>query len=221
MADIKSETLALAALLQCSQQIERVAYTGYFDEHAVAGLLRAVLVTNPRTVEDIYNPGFLLTGFKQLVESLGSQTTDKTAQNLEITRNAFKLISLELDVEHNKNVFNRLGSEIDRLKTLIADTQKGFMDADPQVVITQANLTEFSNLYQSLISPNFSKLIIYGEERFLSQPENQLRIRALLLAGIRAVVLWRQCGGRRRFLVFRRKAIVECARRGAATGQLN
>ena len=35
MADIKSESIALAALFQCCTQIQRVASTGYFDDNSV------------------------------------------------------------------------------------------------------------------------------------------------------------------------------------------
>lgn len=221
MADIKAETIALAALFQACQQIQRVSYTGYMDDHATACLLRALIVTDPRTVEDIYNPGQLLTGFKQLIESFGSSASDKTAQTIEITKNALKIISLESSIERNRKIFDRMGSEIDRLKSVITESTPDFMTADTSTVLSQENLKEFSSIYQSLISPNFDKLIIYGEERFLRETENQEKIRALLLSAIRAVVLWRQVGGRRRFLIFRRKAILECARKGAATGNLN
>lgn len=221
MADIKAETIALAALFQACQQIQRVAYTGYMDDHAAACLLKALIVTDPQTVEDIYNPGQLLTGFKQLIESFGSSASDKTSQTIEITRNALKVISLEANIERNSKVYNRMGSEIDRLKEVMIQDNPDFMSAEPSTVLTPENLKEFSSIYQSLISPNFDKLIIYGEERFLRESENQEKIRSLLLAAIRAVVLWRQVGGRRRFLIFRRKAILACARKGAATGNLN
>jgi high frequency lysogenization protein len=45
----------------------------------------------------------------------------------------------------------------------------------------------------------------------LENPDNQNLIRALLLAAIRAAVLWRQCGGRRLSLFLRRSALLEAA----------
>ena len=41
----------------------------------------------------------------------------------------------------------------------------------------------------------------------------QHKVRALLLAGIRAVVLWRQLGGSRTQIIFARKKMVELAKR--------
>ncbi len=38
------------------------------------------------------------------------------------------------------------------------------------------------------------------------------RVRALLLAGVRAAVMWRQMGGKRRHILFKRKAILHSAK---------
>jgi high frequency lysogenization protein len=46
----------------------------------------------------------------------------------------------------------------------------------------------------------------------LKDDENQHRIRALLLAGIRAAWLWRQVGGSRWRVLFGRTALLEAAR---------
>jgi high frequency lysogenization protein len=39
----------------------------------------------------------------------------------------------------------------------------------------------------------------------LSNDKNASRIRALLLAGLRSAILWRQCGGTRWSILFNRK----------------
>ena len=53
--------------------------------------------------------------------------------------------------------------------------------------------------------------MVRGEPEYLSQAGNANRIRALLLSGIRAAVLWRQLGGNRLRLLFSRSRIVRCA----------
>lgn len=45
--------------------------------------------------------------------------------------------------------------------------------------------------------------------RFLQQPNNAAKIRALLLAGIRSARLWRQLGGHRWQLVFSRSKLLK------------
>ena len=54
--------------------------------------------------------------------------------------------------------------------------------------------------------------MVRGEQAVLASADSQHMIRALLLAGMRAAVLWRQCGGNRMKLIFQRKALLECSR---------
>ena len=209
MADIKGESIALAALFQCCNQIQRIAKTGYYDDKAMICVIRALLVTDPNTVEDIYNPSDLLPGFRQIAECLEKGEEVKTPQTVETTKLALKLVALAISIEKSSRIYAKLSDEIDGLKKAMGAEGSKFMEGDPNEVIGESTLHTFGALYTSLISPNFSKLLIYGEERFLSQTVNQDRIRSLLLAGIRAVILWRQLGGKRRFLFFRRKDIVQ------------
>lgn len=213
MADIKSETIALAALFQCCTQIQRVATTGYYDEFAAACVMRAVFVTNPKTVEDIYNPQRLKVGFKQLIDSFGKSDISKTADTIVITKMALKIITLANSIERNEKIFLRLSENIDELTDKFLAQEPEFLDegVSNETVLKEENIRNCGHIYQSLISPNFAKLIIYGEERFLRDTSNQDKIRALLLCAIRAVVLWRQVGGRRRYLLFRRKDILQYA----------
>ena len=55
------------------------------------------------------------------------------------------------------------------------------------------------------------KIQVNGNPTCLQQTQTQHKIRALLLAGVRATVLWRQIGGKRRQLMFSRKAMIHQA----------
>ena len=210
MKNIRSESIALAALFQCCTQINRIAHTGYCDEQAVSTVFRALLVTNPKTIEDIYKISELKTGFRGLIEGFSAEgITDNSAN--ELVKLAMQVISLTDRIVRNTSLYNRLSNEIDTLKDQIEKACPDFLEGKTSVVLSSENVEKFAQLYQSLISPNFSKLLIFGEERFLSSTENQNRIRALLLAGIRAVVLWNQVGGKKLYLMFRRKDILSYA----------
>ena len=54
--------------------------------------------------------------------------------------------------------------------------------------------------------------MVNGSQVHLNNPENANRIRALLLAGIRAAILWRQSGGSRWKLLVQRNALLREAR---------
>ena len=62
------------------------------------------------------------------------------------------------------------------------------------------------------ISTLTPRIIIKGEHGYLSDPHNANKVRTILLAGIRAAVLWRQSGGTRPKLILQRKKIHEAAK---------
>lgn len=212
MADnnLENETEALAALFLCCAQIQRIASTGYMDEAAVACVIRSLLVTNPSTIDDIYDNAALRTGYQALVDCLG-RTSLRSLECVEITKSAFKVMELENQLERSDKLFDELGAKIDSLHDSICQECPEFLEGVTSKVLDQRYIRMFADTYASIISPNFSKLIIVGQEECLRRTENQEKIRALLLAAVRSVVLWRQLGGKRRFLVFRRGAIVKCA----------
>ncbi|MGL5037204.1 MAG: DUF489 family protein, partial [Aeromonas sp.] len=74
-------------------------------------------------------------------------------------------------------------------------------------------MANMASIYSDLISPIGPRIQISGTPLFLQQPLVQHKIRALLLAGIRACVLWRQLGGSRTHIIFARKKMVELAKR--------
>ena len=52
--------------------------------------------------------------------------------------------------------------------------------------------------------------MVNGEQAYLGRTDIVNKIRALLLAGIRSAMLWKQCGGTRwKFLFFRKKLQLE------------
>ena len=55
--------------------------------------------------------------------------------------------------------------------------------------------------------------MIHGDPLHLRNPDNQNRLRALLLAAVRSARLWRQVGGSRWQLLFRNRPILDEARR--------
>jgi high frequency lysogenization protein len=69
-------------------------------------------------------------------------------------------------------------------------------------------LSNLASIYSDLISPIGAKIQVAGNPALLQKNDNQNKVRALLLAGVRAAVLWRQLGGKRRHILFKRQAIL-------------
>ena len=73
--------------------------------------------------------------------------------------------------------------------------------------ITHINvISRLADIYQRSIGRLQPQVIVRGERSYLANTDNASRIRALLLAGIRAAVLWRQAGGNRWRLIVGRQA---------------
>ncbi|KPU83108.1 lysogenization regulator, partial [Psychromonas sp. PRT-SC03] len=69
-------------------------------------------------------------------------------------------------------------------------------------------LSSLNLIYKDLISDLGPKIQVNGSPSCLQQERTQHKIRALLLAGVRSAVLWRQIGGKRRQLLSSRKAML-------------
>ena len=72
-------------------------------------------------------------------------------------------------------------------------------------------LAHLADIYSQTVSQLQPRIMVKGEPNYLQNPDNQNRIRSLLLAGIRAAWLWRQVGGSRWRIVFGRNKLLEAA----------
>lgn len=119
----------------------------------------------------------------------------------EFTRYIVSLLNLERRLAKQSDVLNTLGQRIEQTNRQLSHYE----------ITSDTLLASFASIYSDVISPIGSKIQISGEPEILKQSINQHKIRSLLLAGIRAAVLWRQVGGKRRKILFARSKIVECA----------
>lgn len=209
-SDIFCETIALAALFQSALQIHSIARLGTVDEHAIAPLMRALIITNPEEVSDIYNPQRLLPGLNNLPLIFGQaeKVNDERAEMVQI---AYRIMALEGSLTKQQAVLAQLDRKVDQLRDDVLRIHSNYETAPDNIVLDYEIIKMYSKIYSDIISPNFPKLIIYGEEQFLRRVEFQEMIRALLLSGIRACLLWYQVGGRRYSLLFKQKELAACA----------
>ena len=102
-----------------------------------------------------------------------------------------------------------------RSQALLGVLRDGIDDASRQVEHFPAThdnvVAKLADIYANTVSTLQPRIMVQGEPKYLSQSGNADRIRALLLSGIRAAVLWRQLGGNRLRLLFSRSRIVRCA----------
>jgi len=111
------------------------------------------------------------------------------------------ILALERRLSRSDKALQELGQRITQMQRQKHD----FQFSDDTIVASMGST------YSDLISPLGQPLKINGKQEFLQQPSNQHLIRALLLAGVRNAVLWRQLGGKRRHFIFNRQRMVRIA----------
>ncbi|MFQ2414247.1 high frequency lysogenization protein HflD [Aeromonas caviae] len=197
----QDRTMAFAGICQAAYLVQKVARDGSCDEASLRESLQSILVTNPTQALEVFGSHLAIRdGYRALVEQLGA---DGSQKNAELTRYVVSLIALERKLAKRKDILNMLGERISQ----IGRQQQHFDLLDEQI------LANMASIYSDLISPIGPRIQVAGTPLFLQQPLVQHKVRALLLAGIRAVVLWRQLGGSRTQIIFARKKMVELAKR--------
>jgi high frequency lysogenization protein len=136
-------------------------------------------------------------GLRQLLKQLGGASMEPEQANY-----ATSLLILERRFMADAAMVALVHDGIVRL----ADAAAGRPDVSDDSVVAA-----LSGLYQQSVSRLVPKIMVGGEQVYLRQARNTDRIRALLLAGLRATILWRQCGGDRWKLFFQRRRILDAA----------
>ena len=195
----QNRTIALAALFQCVEGVNHIANTGHVDADLYKTCINSILTEDSGSAEKLYGSlKELKIGLKSMMYQLASSpmTPDGKPKKLELTRYALCVIHLENKLNSNKAVFEELINGIQ-------SNQEKLNHFD----IEHENITaSLADLYTRTISNIGPKIMIQGEQTHLANPKNAAKIRTLLLAGIRAALLWRQAGGSRwKLLLERRK----------------
>jgi high frequency lysogenization protein len=200
MNSINEQTLTLAAVCQVAYWVQKISRSGQVDEDELALLLNSVMITSPENTMEVYGGeiSHLKMGLTTLVKHLGNKSTNKDP---EITRYVVSLLGLERRLSKHSDKMNALGDRITQSQRQLAHYE----------ITSDTLISSLASIYSDLISPLGTPIQVAGDPVILKQTVNQHRIRALLLAGIRSSVLWRQVGGNRRSILFSRSKVVECA----------
>jgi len=112
----------------------------------------------------------------------------------------FGMIFLEKKLAKQPQMLTAIKTGIEQI---IAQTQESPAMTQPEII------ENLATLYVQTLSTFDYRIKVSGEPRFLENPSNASKIRALLLAGIRSTVLWRQKGGRRWQFLWSRNKILQ------------
>jgi high frequency lysogenization protein len=194
---INNQTLALAGVAQAVALVQQLATTGTADSNALEASIASLFISDEQGVAHVYGG---LSGVKLGIEQLNDQMTGFKISNPEQARYAASLVFLE----------NQLSKQPGMLKTIFTGIDRAQAQSEHFGLLHENVLANLGDIYHTTISTLQPRIMVNGEQEYLSRPDIVNKIRACLLAGIRSTILWKQCGGTRwKFLFFRKKIQVE------------
>ncbi len=188
---IENQTLALAGIFQAVHLCKALATTGDCDQEELQGTLHSILTLNADRVIDAYggNVNSVRRGLRVLKNQL---INNDELRDMDISRYALGLIQLGSNIQKDQNT-------VEQLRIGISQAQSSQLPiTDPE------SINALASIYRSSISHLSPRIMVSGDQTHLNDSLTASTIRAVLLGGVRSVVLWRQCGGSRPKLVFQR-----------------
>ncbi len=198
--DNQDRVTALAGIYQSVACVARIARTGSADTAAIEPCIYSLFQVDAEDVPAVFGPaGAVSNGARQIV----AQLTGQPERDLELTRYAVSVLKLERSLSRRPDLLARIGRGI--------EAAQGKRE---HFALLHSNLIAyFGDLYSETLSQLEPRIMVRGDSLHLQNPDNQARIRALLLAAVRSAMLWRQVGGTRLQLLFGQKRLLQEARR--------
>lgn len=190
---------ALAGVFQASALVADLAHGRSHDEAAFRTTLGSLFSDDAETVADVFGgvegirPGLLL-----LRDGL---ETDRQQANAEVIRYALTIVQVERKFSGRRDLQEILQSRLARVQE-----QRAHFDLTHDTIVGA-----LASIYQDTLSTLRQRIQVVGNAAALQDERTADRIRAALLGGVRAALLWHQTGGRRWSLVFNRRAVQHAA----------
>jgi len=190
----KDQLLALAALIQAVSLASELAMSGVCDIPSAQQLIAAIYVFDTPSTDRLYPARQLTAGLRAFSQIFAPSEALKASQQSQ-ARYVIKLNNLAKKLNNNPGVMAELAERIKH-----ATVQRDFFLNEPD-----RTLESLSGIYLWLAHELKVDFKILGQSQYLLDHQRVNRIRALLLAGVRAAVLWQQLGGSAWHLWWRRK----------------
>ena len=184
------QTLALASIFQTTSLVHQLASTGQCDSHSNKASLNSIVSQSDDVDEIFTSPEDLRVGFESLKTLLEKKPINM--QNIMLYSTA--LINLEKKLMKKPQLLTQISAEIDHIK------KQDFFD-----IHHSNSIARLAELYKNTLGSLNPTIMVRGEQIYLTNRHTANHIRALLLAGIRAVSLWKSQGGKTWHLLLNKK----------------
>ena len=184
------QTPALASIFQTTALVHQLASTGQCDNHSNKASLNSIVSQSDDVDEIFSSPEDLRVGFESLKTLLEKKPI--SMQNIMLYSTA--LINLEKKLMKKPQLLTQISAEIDHIK------KQDFCD-----IHHSNSIARLAELYKNTLGSLNPTIMFRGEQIYLTNRHTANHIRALLLAGIRAVALWKSQGGKTWHLLLNKK----------------
>lgn len=192
---LHNRTIALAGVYQAAHLVHQIATRGLCDSAALECSVNSIFKTDAPTPEAVFGDiGGVVTG----LSILKKQLTEKSAEGMHITQYVVTLLHLE----------RKLGKQGALLERVAAGIRQAQQQCDHYSATHDNVLANLADTYKNTVSTLTPRVLVQGEHGYLNNAINANKVRAILLAGIRAAVLWSQCGGSRWQVLFKRSSLL-------------
>ena len=195
--ELKNETISLGAIYQACNEIKKIAWQGEINNNIIEPLINSVYQTTSEEIEDVFiSIKRLNSGLDFLRRQL---VGDAFSRDGEVSRYFEAIGILVKNMNKKDEVLNKLRTELTK----------------QSMPINEDNLDQhalfLSELYLSTISKVKPRIIVNGDNKYLTDKNNAAMIRSLLLCAIRSYILWQQSGGSKFRIFLFKKKIAELA----------
>jgi high frequency lysogenization protein len=196
---MKDRAIALAGLMQSIKLVQQMANTGQAETRPLEACIASLFRFDADDAEAVYGDRRQLqSGLRLLLDQLVGSGRDTG-----YTRMAVSVLGLERRFMRTPGVAGEVRATLERLGP---DCER-LGAAHPDL------LSRLGELYAERISPLGQRVLVQGNPVYLAQPPVVAEVRATLLAGLRAAVLWRQLGGSYWDFLFARGRLADEAKR--------
>ncbi|MFT5598532.1 MAG: high frequency lysogenization protein [Urechidicola sp.] len=198
---LENQTIALAGVFQAASLVDQLSTIGKVNQPSFDCSFDSLFAFEAPTTIEVYGDlASIQSGLKAL-EMYLSGKGDKPTKAM--TYYILTLLKIAKQLKKNDGMSSKI---FERLQAI--DSQSKTFE------FGRSNVTsKIAELYQETISTVSPRVIVKGEQSYLSNADTASKIRTLLLAGIRSAILWNQIGGSQWRLLFTRASYVQSAKK--------
>lgn len=206
MSKHRNRAIALAAIFQAVKGVAALARDGQTDPLILRTAVHSVLTRDADDAMDFFRG---TTGLQPGIQLMQRILTERIPdEDMALTRYAVAVLHVAKKLRKKPELMESLSKGIDQAERSV----EHFGEEHDNVF---ASLAETYSETAGRIHP---RIMVSGNDNHLQNPRVVNQVRSLLLAAMRAAVLWYQSGGSRWNLIFGRRALADEAHKLAAEG---